>query len=767
MTTATVDALDATFVAIELLDPDHWPNPRGPVDTTSAKYLELKASIAAQGLLEPIVVGAPLPELDGRHAIVAGWRRYTVAKDLGLAGVPVHQRSDITDARGALLAALAENMAREDMTPVAEASAIARLVELGLTQAQAAAAVGVSERTARNRLQLLALPEPVRVMIDTGAVPSTAGTRLAQIGAASPAAASMIAERLANGGSVVGDLFDDDLTNDLLYDLGHEASECLLVSLREDVSAHQAGQWFEGCGGRAFARRIKGLVGEYRGVALSLDDERNSYLVDRARERGRLLELGTYTYITDLDIVREALDLAIERGIEAKRQAEEDAAKARNKETNDPRAVDDPIASAEADRDAHAAAVDERARPHAIAMNAELARRLHGLKTCKITGPLEQLLLHLLVRRGGSCADLAQLAQDGYAYLDPDALVLSKDWCESGLPTVMAHIVRAYVALAFADPRAIGNGPERSSHWQLRGLPGGLLRDVADSLDLLPTRAQDLDAARDRLSEQTRLHRAEPARRRVLLELSEAPRAGLSHTDLRTRTSTYRQLKDTDPPGVQAYTLRGGGGLGDSESLEEILGALLEAKHLTATAAGYKITAAGRKQLTALPSVAPVIDEIDTGPVDKHQVTIDTVIKRPERSVPPAKRRGRVLELIAEHPGITIPDLADAIAVKQGYLYRLLPALLDDGLVRKDGRGWHPVTDDEAGNAAGGAAAPAGVVLVHVTPTSGGDPVEAELQPDPAKGASNSRKVIYTASRTAAWVAEHRITDLPAEAPPS
>lgn len=51
---------------------------------------------------------------------------------------------------------------------------------------------------------------------------------------------------------------------------------------------------------------------------------------------------------------------------------------------------------------------------------------------------------------------------------------------------------------------------------------------------------------------------------------------------------------------------------------------------------------------------------------------------------------------------------------------------------------------------------------VHVTPTTGGGaPVEAELQPEPAKGKSNSRKVIYTASRTAAWVAESRITDLP------
>ena len=41
-------------------------------------------------------------------------------------------------------------------------------------------------------------------------------------------------------------------------------------------------------------------------------------------------------------------------------------------------------------------------------------------------------------------------------------------------------------------------------------------------------------------------------------------------------------------------------------------------------------------------------------------------------------------------PGITIPEMAGEMGIKQNYLYRVLPGLQKDGLVRKDGRGWHP-----------------------------------------------------------------------------
>jgi hypothetical protein len=53
-------------------------------------------------------------------------------------------------------------------------------------------------------------------------------------------------------------------------------------------------------------------------------------------------------------------------------------------------------------------------------------------------------------------------------------------------------------------------------------------------------------------------------------------------------------------------------------------------------------------------------------------------------------RSKQALELVRAKPGITIPELADAMGIKQNYLYRVLPGLAQEGLVRKQGRGWHP-----------------------------------------------------------------------------
>jgi hypothetical protein len=73
--------------------------------------------------------------------------------------------------------------------------------------------------------------------------------------------------------------------------------------------------------------------------------------------------------------------------------------------------------------------------------------------------------------------------------------------------------------------------------------------------------------------------------------------------------------------------------------------------------------------------------------------------RRPGR--PPAKRRAgrrkgsgtRAAEastFVKGQPGITIPELADKMGIKQNYLYRVLPGLAQEGRVSKRGRGWYP-----------------------------------------------------------------------------
>ena len=52
-------------------------------------------------------------------------------------------------------------------------------------------------------------------------------------------------------------------------------------------------------------------------------------------------------------------------------------------------------------------------------------------------------------------------------------------------------------------------------------------------------------------------------------------------------------------------------------------------------------------------------------------------------------RANQALELVKARPGITIPELAEAMGIKQNYLYRVLPGLAEEGKVTKSGRGWH------------------------------------------------------------------------------
>ena len=55
-------------------------------------------------------------------------------------------------------------------------------------------------------------------------------------------------------------------------------------------------------------------------------------------------------------------------------------------------------------------------------------------------------------------------------------------------------------------------------------------------------------------------------------------------------------------------------------------------------------------------------------------------------------RGNQALEIVRGQPGITIPEIAERMGIQQNYLYRVLPGLAQDGLVEKQGRGWHPKT---------------------------------------------------------------------------
>ncbi|HWH95318.1 MAG TPA: hypothetical protein VNT03_15765, partial [Baekduia sp.] len=63
------------------------------------------------------------------------------------------------------------------------------------------------------------------------------------------------------------------------------------------------------------------------------------------------------------------------------------------------------------------------------------------------------------------------------------------------------------------------------------------------------------------------------------------------------------------------------------------------------------------------------------------------------RGRPPGSgtRGKQALEIVRTNPGITIPEIAAQMGIQQNYLYRVLPGLQKEGLIRKEGRGWHPM----------------------------------------------------------------------------
>jgi len=136
---------------------------------------ELADSIREHGLLQPIAVR----KLDGGYyQIVAGERRWRAARQAGLTEVPVIVLE--ADDRRAMELAMVENLQREDLNPVEEARGYRSLLDsYGLTQEQAAAAVGKSRPVVANALRLLELPEEVLLLLETGALsPSQARTIL-------------------------------------------------------------------------------------------------------------------------------------------------------------------------------------------------------------------------------------------------------------------------------------------------------------------------------------------------------------------------------------------------------------------------------------------------------------------------------------------------------------------------------------------------------------------------------------------------------------
>ena len=144
--------------ANDLLVDEISPNrlqPRSYFDDT--KLEELVTSIEEHGVLQPVVV----QKADSGYELIAGERRWRASKKLGLKKIPAVIR-EVSDAQS-LEIAIIENIHRQDLNPIEEAEAYARLAnEFALTQEMVAKKVGKSRTAVANTLRLLKLSRNIK-----------------------------------------------------------------------------------------------------------------------------------------------------------------------------------------------------------------------------------------------------------------------------------------------------------------------------------------------------------------------------------------------------------------------------------------------------------------------------------------------------------------------------------------------------------------------------------------------------------------------------
>lgn len=158
--------LEETGSKVQEIDIDRIkPNPKQPRKQFDPNALmELRDSIAAQGVIQPILVEEIA---DNYYIIVAGERRYRASKMAGLRTIPAIVRS-FSDLQRMEIS-LIENIQRENLNPVEEAQAFSYLLtQSGISQDKLAKKVGKGRSTITNSIRLLNLPQKMLDSLSNG-----------------------------------------------------------------------------------------------------------------------------------------------------------------------------------------------------------------------------------------------------------------------------------------------------------------------------------------------------------------------------------------------------------------------------------------------------------------------------------------------------------------------------------------------------------------------------------------------------------------------
>ena len=244
---------------VQIIRPNPY-QPRARLD--EPQFSELVASIETAGLLQPIVVRK---HLDG-YQLIAGERRWRAVQKLGWAKVPAVIKE--ADDRTLLTLALIENLQRDNLSAIEEATSYQRLIdEFHLGQAEVARLVGRDRSTVANALRLLKLPPEVTAMVDDDRL--SEGHARALLGLSDRAQIGKLAQAAVDQGWSVRDLEAKVR--------GHRPAAARKAPVREIAPAH---------------RRVEDALRERLGTDVRVT----------ARRRGR--GMITVSYYSEDDLAR-------------------------------------------------------------------------------------------------------------------------------------------------------------------------------------------------------------------------------------------------------------------------------------------------------------------------------------------------------------------------------------------------------------------------------------------------------------------------------
>lgn len=163
----SIESTDSQSVLREIKVSDIRPNPKQPrLRIDPERLQELANSIKEYGVVQPVVVRA---RPGGGYELIAGERRWRACQQLEFEYIPavIREYGELQSAAIALI----ENLQRENLNPLEEATAYKRLMdEFQLTQEQVSQRVGKSRPQITNMIRLLALPNEIKVKLSSGEI---------------------------------------------------------------------------------------------------------------------------------------------------------------------------------------------------------------------------------------------------------------------------------------------------------------------------------------------------------------------------------------------------------------------------------------------------------------------------------------------------------------------------------------------------------------------------------------------------------------------